>query len=107
MNILNKYFKGLRFTFIEEKKGYAVYGASIYSLLGGNNGQFILAFVKMHLAVNNDVELSELIWTNLQMRLLPKDSYKLSPQDWRAPADVEIPITLNIKERNRIIRFII
>jgi len=88
MNLLNQYFEGLTFRYIEEKQGYAIYGASIYSQLAGDKQRYVLAFVPAHLAIQTSAKLSELPWRNLQTRLCLKTTYRIKPQVWKFPHEL-------------------
>ena len=85
MDLLNRYFSKLKFQYVEEKQGYAVYAAALYSLLGGNNCRFVILFVPAHLGVQSSAKISELPWQNLQTRTCPKNTYNVRPQDWVFP----------------------
>ncbi len=97
MDFINNYFSSLVFTKVDEKQGYTIYGAGIYSGLGGNIARYILAFVPSHLATTNQSRLSNLKWVNLQTREI-QSSYRLKKQKWvieRGAPD----ITLSVVER--------
>lgn len=79
MEIINAYFKSLVFTRIEEKQGYAIYGAGVNSGISGGIGRYVLVFVPSHLAVLSRAKITDLAWTNIQTREL-RDSYRLKKQ---------------------------
>jgi len=85
MDLLNNYFNSLTFYYIEEKQKYAIYGASIHSMLAGDKQRYVLAFVPSHLGIQRTAKLSELPWINIQMRLCLKTTYRLKPQVWKIP----------------------
>lgn len=82
MDLLNSYFQDIVFRRIEDKQGYAIYGAAISSMIAGDNQRHVFAFVPMHLGVQSTARLSELPWQNLQMRMCPKMTYRLREQHW-------------------------
>lgn len=100
MDLLNNYFSTLTFKRLEEKQGYAIYGAAIKSLLGGDKQQTVLAFVPQHLAISNVSKLSELPWKNLQMRMCLKNAYKLKPQTWSFPYSLK-NLNLILQDRTK------
>ena len=53
MDLLNKYFASLTFNYIEEKQGYAIYGAAIHSQIAGDKQRYVLAFVPAHLGIQS------------------------------------------------------
>jgi hypothetical protein len=103
MNILNTYFDTLVFYYIEEKKGLAVYVASVAGMLGGDKMRCVIAFVPVHLGIVDKAKLKDLPWVNLQMRICPKGTYKTVAQKWKAPVNnCEIPdITLAVIDRDK------
>ena len=100
MNTLNRYFRGLIFDRVSEKKGYAIYAAAIHSFIGGDKQRYILAFVPSHLAIKSSAKLRELPWKNLQMRLCPKHTYNTKQQEWVLNHKLE-NLTLTVKDRNK------
>ncbi len=94
MDLINTYFSKLTFVYLEEKQGYAIYGAALQSMLGGDKQRCVLVFVPGHLGIQSKGRLHELPWQNLQLRMCPKSSYKLIPQTWTFPYTLEnIPFT--------------
>lgn len=100
MDILNRYFGSLVFQYIEEKQGYVIYGAAIHSQLAGDKQRYVFAFVPAHLAIQTKAKLSELPWRNLQTRLCPKTTYRLRPQTWKIPHEID-NVNLKISSRNK------
>lgn len=86
MEVFNNYFDGLIFSYIEEKKGFAVYVAALYGQVASDQVRYILAFVPSHLGIQGTSKLKDLPWKNLQMRICPKSAYKVRVQSWKAPA---------------------
>ncbi len=86
MEVFNNYFDGLIFSYIEEKKGFAVYVAALYGQVASDQVRYILAFVPSHLGIQGTSKLKDLPWKNLQMRMCPKSAYKVRVQSWKAPA---------------------
>ena len=78
MNILNTHFKNLLFSIVEERDGYAIYGAGIQSQLAGKK-RYVLLFVKSQFATKRQAHIHELPYENLQTRELAY-SYNLRPQ---------------------------
>ena len=99
MDLLNKYFESLTFYYIEEKQGYAIYGAAIHSHMAGDKQRYVLVFVLSHLAVQKTAKLRELPWLNLQTRLCLKTVYRLKPQFWKFPYELQ-NITFRVTNRN-------
>lgn len=97
MQILNDYFAGVVFQYIEEKQSYAVYAAAIYGLVGGNLQRYVFAFVPAHLGIQDRAKLSALPWKNLQTRMCPQGVYKLKEQSWKPKSDVNV--TFSVKKR--------
>ena len=100
MEILNQYFDGIIFQFIEVKQSYAIYVAAIQTRIGGDQQQYVIAFVPEHLGVQNKSSLGNLPWKNLQTRLCKIGTYKVQPQPWRAPIKDVPDITFSVTERN-------
>lgn len=87
MEIINDYFKDLVFTkVVENKEGYAIYGAGVSSGLGGDKSRYVLLFVPVMYATKSRSKIENLMWKNLQTRNL-EDSYKLKSQRWFLPKD--------------------
>jgi len=103
MELLNKYFKSLAFQYAEEKQGYVLYAAAVNGLVGGDKMRCIIAFVPAHLGIQNKARLSDLPWKNLQTRVCPKGTYKLSIQAWKPPLlDSDIPeVMLSVTKREQ------
>ena len=99
MDILNKYLETLQFTRVEDKQGYAIYGAGISGLLGAGKQRYILLFVPTHLAISNHARASELPWKNLQTRNL-QYSYNLKKQSWKPPQELPNPLFRVTKRKN-------
>lgn len=85
MEVLNTYFDTLVFYYAEEKQGHALYVASVAGMLGGDKMRCIIAFVPAHLGIVTKARLRDLPWKNLQMRTIPKSTYKINTQAWKAP----------------------
>jgi len=104
MEILNKYFDSLVFQYTEEKQNYVIYAAAVNGLVGGDKMRCIIAFVPAHLGIQNKARLSNLPWKNLQTRVCPKGTYKLSIQAWKPPllnSDIpEVMLSVNKREQN-------
>lgn len=100
MDLLNKYFEELTFSYIEEKKGYAIYGAAIHSQMAGDKQRYVLVFVPAHLGIQTSAKLSELPWRNLQTRLCSKITYRLKPQAWTFPYKL-LNLTFRVSNRNK------
>jgi len=90
MDLVNKYLEALQFTRVEDKQGYAIYGAGIAGMFGAGNQRYILLFVPFHLAVTNRARASDLPWQNLQTRNL-QYSYRLKKQPWNPPQSLPNP----------------
>ncbi len=90
MDILNEYLKTLVFTRVEDKQGYAIYGAGISGMFGAGKQRYILLFVPVHLATSSQARASELSWQNLQTRNL-QYSYRLKKQSWNPPQELPNP----------------
>lgn len=100
MEIINEYFKELVFTkVVEDKEGYAIYGAGIHSNIGVDTMRYVLAFVPVVYAKKRQSLLKNLMWKNLQTRTL-KNSYKLKQQNWKMPRDVP-DFLLSVVERKK------
>ena len=104
MDLLNHYFSSLTFQYVEEKQGHAIYVASVNGLVGGDKMRCIIAFVPNHLGVQSKSRLADLPWKNLQTRICPKGTYKLSIQAWKPPllnSDIpEVMLSINKREQN-------
>lgn len=87
MNLLNAHFRNLQFTIVDEKDGYAIYGAGIQSQLAGKK-RYVLLFVKSQFATQRQASINELNYDNLQTRELSY-SYKLKPQPFVPSQKVE------------------
>jgi hypothetical protein len=88
MEYINEYFKDLIFTkVVEDKEGYAIYGAGIHCNIGGDKKRYVLAFVPVTFAKKRQSLLKDLMWKNLQTRNL-KNSYNLKQQRWSIPREV-------------------
>lgn len=99
MEIINQYFKNLLFTkVVENKEGYAIYGAGISSGIGGGKMRYVLLFVPVSEAKLHQGKITELRWKNLQTRTL-EDSYKLKTQRWIMPSNIP-DYLIFIKNRN-------
>lgn len=85
MEILNTYFDTLVFYYVEEKQNHALYVAAVAGMLGGDKMRCIIAFVPAHLGIPTKARLRDLPWKNLQMRTVPKTTYKVIVQAWKAP----------------------
>ena len=81
--LLNKYFAKLLFTKVDEKEGYAIYGAGIYSGLAGIQ-RYVLVFVKSQYATKLQAHIHELFYENIQTRQMA-GSYKLQKQTFVCP----------------------
>nr|QBK85543.1 MAG: uncharacterized protein LCMAC101_01300 [Marseillevirus LCMAC101] len=90
MDILNKYLEKLQFKRVEDKGGYAIYGAGIAGMFGAGKQRYILLFVPSHLAIPQRARASELPWKNLQTRNL-QYSYNLKKQSWNPPKELPNP----------------
>jgi hypothetical protein len=90
MELLSKYLETLQFTRVEDKQGYAIYGAGIAGMFGAGKQRYILLFVPSHLATTNQARASELPWQNLQTRNLHY-SYRLKKQSWNPPQELPNP----------------
>ena len=90
MDLLNKYLETLQFTRVEDKQGYAIYGAGITGMFGAGKQRYILLFVPSHLAITDRARASELPWQNLQTRNL-QYSYRLKKQSWNPPQTLPNP----------------
>lgn len=103
MEILNTYFDTLVFYYTEEKQNHALYVAVVAGMLGGDKMRCIIAFVPAHLGIVTKSRLRDLPWKNLQMRTIPKSTYKLGVQAWKAPVSSEsIPdIVLSVINRDK------
>jgi hypothetical protein len=103
MEILNNYFEGLTFKYIEEKQSYAIYAASIYGLLSATQQRYVFAFVPKHslpTSTHSLVKLSALPWKNLQTRICEQEKYKIQPQTWKAPTTTN-NINFSVKLRGQ------
>jgi hypothetical protein len=100
MDLINKYLETLQFTRVEDKQGYAIYGAGTAGMFGAGNQRYILLFVPSHLAVANHARASDLPWQNLQTRNL-KDSYRLKKQSWNPPQSLPNPQFQVIERKNK------
>lgn len=98
MDLLNEYIKTLIFTRVDDKQGYAIYGAGIAGMFGGGKQRYILLFVPIHLATTNQARASDLPWQNLQTRNLTY-SYRLKKQSWNPPQELPNP-QFQVTERN-------
>lgn len=103
MELLNEYFESLVFQYAEEKQGYVLYAAAVNGLVGGDKMRCIIAFVPAHLGIQNKARLSNLPWKNLQARVCPKSTYKLSIQAWKPPLlNSDIPeVMLSVIKRDQ------
>jgi len=100
MEIINHYFKNLLFTkVVENKEGYAIYGAGIFSGIGGGKMRYVLLFVPVSDAFQRQAKIHELKWKNLQTRTL-EDSYKLKTQRWVLPTNIP-DFLLSVQTRNK------
>jgi len=98
MEVVNRYFSDLVFTWLEKKEiptesgrnQYIVYGAGLSSQMGGNQ-RYVLAFVPIHLAIKRQSRIEDLPWKCIQTRILAY-SYKLKTQRWSPPSRIENPI---------------
>ena len=90
MDLLNKYLETLQFTRVEDKQGYAIYGAGIAGMFGAGKQRYILLFVPSHLAISNRARASDLPWKNLQTRNL-QYSYNLKKQSWNPSQELPDP----------------
>ena len=97
MDILNSYLDSLIFTRVEEKGGYAIYGAGISGMIGGGKQRYILLFVPSHLAISSKEKARNLPWKNMQTRTLMY-SYKLRKQNWKPSRDLT-DFELNVVHR--------
>lgn len=98
MDIINEYFKDLVFTkVVENREGYAIYGAGISSGIGGQISRYVLVFVPVMYATKQQSKIKNLMWKNLQTRNLV-DSYKLKPQRWTYERNIS-DYLLTIQER--------
>lgn len=100
MDLINFYFKDLVFTkVVENKEGFAIYGAGISSGIGGGKKRYVLLFVPVSLAVRKQGKIQDLSWKNLQTRTL-EESYKLKSQRWLMPKEVP-DFLLSVKTRTK------
>lgn len=100
MNFINEYFKDLVFTrVVDNREGYAIYGAGISSGIGGEKMRYVLLFVPVLYSSKRQSKIKDLMWKNLQTRNLV-DSYKLKPQRWSYDRDVT-DFLLTIQERTK------
>lgn len=100
MEYINAYFKDLIFTkVVDNKEGYAIYGAGISSGIGGGKMRYVLLFVPVEESYRKRGKIEELRWKNLQTRALG-DSYKLKPQRWNIPRDVP-DFLLSVQTRSK------
>lgn len=90
MEFINRYFRGLLFSKVDDRDGFTIYGACIASGLGGGRKRYILLYVRHDVSHYSDgaVRIDDVTWTCLQTREL-QGSYKLKPQSWIMPASAE------------------
>lgn len=99
MDIINEYFKDLLFTkVVDNKEGYAIYGAGVSSGIGGQTARYVLAFVPVVYATKKHSKIENLMWKNLQTRNLV-DSYKLKSQRWTYERNI-FDFLLTVQDRN-------
>lgn len=110
MEILNNYFSGLTFEYVEEKQNHAVYVAAVNGLVGGDKMRCVIAFVPNYLGIQSKCRLSDLAWKNLQTRSCPKGTYKVVVQAWKPPSFQsnipEIMLTVHKREQNYAIYYL-
>lgn len=99
MEVVNSYFKDLIFTKVDEKEGFAIYGAGMASGLVGGVQRYTLLFVPKQYATSQQARIHDLRWQNLQTRELPY-SYRLKQQPWAIPRGSK-DILLHITERTK------
>lgn len=100
MNIINEYFKDLIFTkVVENREGYAIYGAGVSSGIGGEKMRYVLVFVPIIYANKRQSKINDLMWKNVQTRNLV-DSYKLKSQRWDYSKNIP-DLLLTIQERTK------
>ncbi len=85
MELFNPLFRKLTFTQLEQKEGYAIYGAATGNMMGGDQQRFVLVFVPAHLGVLSECNIDQLDWVNIQTRHCPKTTYRIKPQYWKFP----------------------
>ena len=102
MEILNKYFGTLIFQYVENKKSYAIYVASIKSMIGGDNQRYVIVFVpessNSSRQIGAKTKIQYLEWTNLQTRTCP-NTYKVTSQQWTSPSSGIPDIIFSINNR--------
>ena len=100
MNLLNKYFKDLIFTKVDNKEDFVVYAAGVSGAFGGGHQRYVILFVPNHLAIKSQARIFELAWQNLQTRNLTY-SYRLKKQNFVIPNDLE-DILLEVSKREKM-----
>ena len=100
MDILNKYLETLQFTRVDEKEGYAIYGAGIAGMFGAGKQRYILLFVASHLVLPHHAKASQLPWQNLQTRNL-QYSYNLKKQSWNPPQNLPNPFFRVVERKDK------
>lgn len=73
--------EGLVFTRIDTKDSFGVYAVKMGRSSENGYGNYILAFVPIHLALLDRAPISRLEWRNIQSRSI-KNGYKLTPQNF-------------------------
>lgn len=81
-SIIDKFFQNLIFTKVDIKDDFAIYAAKISSQLGDGQKQYVLLFVRLHNAIGEKTTINNLLYLNLQVRVL-KTNYRIPEQRWR------------------------
>ena len=89
MELINTIFQNLTFTKAESKGGYTTYAAGIVCQLAGGLYQMVLVFVPDHLASQQQANIKDLVWWNVQTRRLVNPPFKARPQKWVIPEGID------------------
>lgn len=96
--IVNSFFQNLVFTRVERRDNYAIYAVKLTGLLGNGFHQYILLFVHLHNAIEQETTIDNLLYVNLQVRSLQKN-YKIREQRWSYNKKLDT-IFFNMVDRN-------